>query len=168
MFASSESEVGFLESGSVNEKVAAYNPENGEETADFFRDYFGAQAEIYLNKFEEEQEMNYMYPEIFTVSADIVSDTVKQITFFEVDEEDIRTILKIADFPEDSVIEEALSFEGELNEPDFGDMYATEYKNDRGLGAKITIKGSMWNAENKKPYSLTLFYDKKAYDKYAG
>lgn len=123
--------------------------------------------EIVPNEFEQEQERNYAYPEIFTVSADIANDTVRQITFFEVDAEDIQTILKIADFSEEPVIEEALSFERELNEPNFGDSYATEYKNDLGLGVEITIKGSMWSEENKNPYSLTLFYDKRAYDKNA-
>lgn len=58
------------------------------------------------------------------------SKTVKQITFFEVDSADIRTILEIANFPDEIVIEEALSFEGELNEPIYGDIYATEYHND--------------------------------------
>lgn len=56
--------------------------------------------------------MNYVYPEIITVSADIVDYTVRKITFFEVDEEDVRTILKIADFPKEQVIEDDLSFEG--------------------------------------------------------
>ncbi|MEK4947809.1 hypothetical protein [Carnobacterium sp. FSL W8-0810] len=51
------------------------------------------------------------------MSADVENDTVSQITFFEVGEKDIRTILKIADFPEEPAIEEALSFDGDLDEP---------------------------------------------------
>lgn len=119
-----------LESESVDEEGATYNPENGEEMAEFFRDYFGAEMEISVYEFEQEQEMNDMYPEIFTVSADAADDTVKQITFFEVDAADIRTIVEIANFPDDPVIEEALSFEGDLNEPIYEDRYATEYNND--------------------------------------
>ena len=165
---SSESAEEFLKSESGSEEKATYNPGNGEEMAEFFRNYFGAEVEISVYEFEQEQEMNYMYPEIFTVSADATDDTVRQITFFEVDAADIRTILKIANFPDEPVIEEALSFEGELNEPNFGDKYATEYNNELGLGVDITIKGNMWNEENNKPYSLTLFYDKSAYDKYIG
>ncbi|EDP68065.1 hypothetical protein CAT7_00860 [Carnobacterium sp. AT7] len=168
LFVSSGSAEESLESESVSEKKATYNPENGEEMAEFFRDYFSAQVEINAYEFEQEQEMNYMYPEIFIVSSDVADDTVRQITFFEVDAEDIQTILKMANFPEEPVIEEALSFEGELNDPNFGDKYATEYSNDLGLGVDITIKGNMWSEENKKPYNLTSFYDKRAYDEYAG
>lgn len=54
----------------------------------------------------------------------------------------------------------------ELNELNFGDSYATEYKSDLRLNVKITIKGSIWSEKNNKPYSLTLFYDKNAYEKY--
>ncbi|MFL2146456.1 hypothetical protein [Desemzia sp. FAM 24101] len=133
--------------------------------AEFFRDYFGLQMELYIDEFEEEQERHYMYPEIFTVTADVASDTVQKITFFDVEEEEIRDILKIADFPEDPVIEEALSFEGDLNEPLFGDVYSTEYKDDVGLGVHITIKESGWG--EGKPYSLGLLYDKVAFDKYS-
>ena len=71
-------------------KNATNNPENGEEMAELFRAYYGAQMEIYSNKFEQEQEKNYVYPKIFTVSAD---------------------------FPEEPAIEEAFSFEGDLDEP---------------------------------------------------
>ncbi len=109
-----------------------------------------------------------MYPEIFTVSSDAADGTVKQITFFEVDAADIRTILEIANFPDEPVIEEVLSFEGELNEPIYGDMYATEYNNDVGLGVDLTIKGCIWGEENNKPYSLTLLYDKSSYGENAG
>ena len=153
------------ESEPVTENKAVYNLESGKEMAEFFRDYFGLQMELYIDEFEEEQEMYYMYPEIFTVTADPASDTVQQITFFDVDEEEIRDILKIADFPEDPVIQEALSFEGDLNEPLFGDVYSTEYKDDVGLGVHITIKGSGWG--EGKPYSLGLLYDKAAFDKYS-
>ena len=168
MSSSSEQAENSMESKLINEKKAAYNLESGEETAEFFRDYFGTQVEASIYDFEEEQETNYMYPEIFTLSADSASDAVEQITFFAVDEEDVRNILKIADFPKNPVIEEVLSFEGELNEPNYGDFYSTEYYNDLGLGANITIKGTIWGDEEENPYSLTLFYDKKAYDKYAG
>ncbi|MEG0267857.1 MAG: hypothetical protein RR439_08110 [Carnobacterium sp.] len=75
-----------MESKSVNETKAAYNLENGKETAEFFRAYLGSEMEIQSYEFDEEQEINYMYPSIFTVSADVTNDTVKQITFFEVDE----------------------------------------------------------------------------------
>lgn len=163
--ASSESTEDSLESNSVNETKATYNLENGKETAEFFRAYFGSEMEIQSYEFYEEQETNYMYPSIFTVSADVTNDTVKQITFFEVDEEDIRTLLKTANFSKDPLIEEALAFEGDLREPHFGDNYSTEYYNDLGLGVSLLIKGSMWEGSNEKPYSLTLFYDKKSYDK---
>lgn len=168
MSISSESAEESMESKSINEKKATYNLESGEETAEFFSDYFGTQVEASIYDFEDEQETNYMYPEIFTLTADSASDAVKQITFFGVDKEEIRDILKIADFPENPVIEEVLSFEGELNDPTSGDFYSTEYYNDLGLGANITIKGTIWGDEKEKPYSLTLFYDKKVYDKYAG
>ncbi|MEK4947800.1 hypothetical protein [Carnobacterium sp. FSL W8-0810] len=165
---SSELAVESIESESVNEKRATYNLESGEETAEFFSDYFGTQMEVSIYDFEDEQETNYMYSEIFTLSADSASDAVEQITFFALDKEEVRDILKIADFPENPVIEEALSFEGELKNPTSGDFYSTEYYDDLGLGANITIKGTIWGDEEEKPYSLTLFYDKKAYDKYAG
>lgn len=124
--------------------------------------------EIEAYEFDQELEMNYMYPEIFTLSADVADDTARQITFLEVDTDDIQMILKIADFPEEPVIEEALSFERELNELNFGDEYVTEYNNDLELGIYIMIKGSMWNEENNKLYSLTLFYDKSTFHKYVG
>ena len=165
---SSESAEESMESKSINEKKATYNLESGEETAEFFSDYFGTQLEVCVYDFEDEQEINYMYPEIFTLSADSASDAVEQITFFAIDKEEVRDILKIACFPENPVIEEVLSFEGELKDPTSGDFYSTEYYNDLGLGANITIKGTIWGDEEEKPYSLTLFYDKKAYDKYAG
>lgn len=165
---SSESAEESMESKSINEKKATYNLESGEETAEFFSDYFVTQLEVCVYDFEDEQEINYMYPEIFTLSADSASDAVEQITFFAIDKEEVRDILKIADFPENPVIEEVLSFEGELKDPTSGDFYSTEYYNDLGLGANITIKGTIWGDEEEKPYSLTLFYDKKAYDKYAG
>lgn len=151
-------------SESTNQEKGAYNLESGQETAEFFRDYFGSEMELQPYEFEEEQEMNYMYPDIFTVSADAESDRVQQITFFDVDEEDIRTILDIASFPEDPVIEEALSYEGELKEPSFGDNYATEYKDDLGLGVSITIKGNMWSGTNEKPYSLALLFDEESFE----
>lgn len=168
MSSSSEQAEESIESKMINEKKGAYNLESGEETAEFFSDYFGTQVEASIYDFEEEQETNYMYPEIFTLSADSASDAVEQITFFALDKEEVRDILKIADFPENPVIEEALSFEGELKNPTSGDFYSTEYYDNLGLGANITIKGTIWGDEEEKPYSLTLFYDKKAYDKYAG
>lgn len=168
MSSSSEQAEESMESKMINEKKGAYNLESGEETAEFFSDYFGTQVEASIYDFEEEQETNYMYPEIFTLSADSASDAVEQITFFALDKEEVRDILKIADFPENPVIEEALSFEGELKNPTSGDFYSTEYYDNLGLGANITIKGTIWGDEEEKPYSLTLFYDKKAYDKYAG
>ena len=168
MSSSFESAEESMESGSINEKKATYNLESGEETTEFFSDYFGTQMEVSIYDFEEEQEINYMYSEIFTLSADSASDAVEQITFFGVDKEEVQDILKIADFPENPVIEEVLSFEGELKDPTYGDFYSTEYYNDLGLGANITIKGTIWGDEKEKPYSLTLFYDKKVYDKYAG
>lgn len=168
MSASSEQTKESMESKSINEKKATYNLESGEETAEFFSDYFSTQMEVAIYNFEEEQETNYMYPEIFTLSADSASDAVEQITFFAVDKEEVRDILKTADFPENPVIEEVLSFEGELKDPTSGDFYSTEYYNDLGLGANLTIKGTIWGDAEEKPYSLTLFYDKKAYDKYAG
>lgn len=167
MSSSSEQAEDSMESKSINEKNAAYNLESGEEMAEFFSDYFGTQLEASVYDFEDEQETNYMYPEIFTLSADSASDVVEQITFFALDKEEVRDILKIADFPENPVIEKVLSFEGELNDPTSGDFYSTEYYNDLGLGANITIKGPIWGDEKEKPYSLTLFYDKNAYDKYA-
>lgn len=167
MSSSSESAEESMESGSINEKKAAYNLESGEETTEFFSGYFGKQMEVSIYDFEEEQETNYMYSDIFTLSADSASDAVEQITFFGIDKEEVQDILKIADFPENPVIEEVLSFEGELKDPTYGDFYSTEYYNDLGLGANITIKGTIWGDE-EKPYSLTLFYDEKAYDKYAG
>lgn len=168
MSASSEQTKESVESKSINEKKATYNLESGEETAEFFSDYFGTEMEASIYDFEEEQKINYMYPDIFTLSADSASDAVEQITFFAVDKEEVRDILKIADFRENPVIEEVLSFEGKLKDPTSGDFYSTEYYNDLGLGANITIKGTIWGDEEEKPYSLTLFYDKKAYDKYAG
>ena len=168
MSASSEQTKESVESKSINEKKATYNLESGEETAEFFSDYFGTEMEASIYDFEEEQKINYMYPDIFTLSADSASDAVEQITFFAVDKEEVRDILKIADFRENPVIEEVLSFEGELKDPTYGDFYSTEYYNDLGLGANLTIKGTIWGDEEEKPYSLTLFYDKKAYDKYAG
>ena len=168
MSISSESAEESMESKLINEEKATYNLESGEETTEFFSDYFGTQVEASIYDFEEEQETNYMYPEIFTLSADSTNDAVKQITFFAVNKEEVRDILKIADFPENPVIEEVLSFEGELKDPTYGDFYSTEYYNDLGLGANLTIKGTIWGDEEEKPYSLTLFYDKKAYDKYAG
>lgn len=168
MSISSESAEESMESGSINEKKAAYNLESGEETTEFFSGYFGTQMEVSIYDFEEEQETNYMYSDIFTLSADRVSDAVEQITFFGIDKEEVQDILKIADFPENPVIEEVLSFEGELKDPTYGDFYSTEYYNDLELGANLTIKGTIWGDAEEKPYSLTLFYDKKAYDKYAG
>lgn len=168
MSSSSESAEETMESGSINEKKAAYNLESGEETTEFFSDYFGTQMEVSIYDFEEEQETNYMYSDIFTLSADSASDAVEQITFFGVNKKEVRDILKIANFPENPVIEKVLSFEGELKDPTYGDFYSTEYYNDLGLGANLTIKGTIWGDEEEKPYSLTLFYDKKAYDKYAG
>ncbi|WP_414838604.1 hypothetical protein [Carnobacterium sp. TMP28] len=163
---SSESTEESLKSESVNELKATYNLESGKETAEFFRAYFGSEMMIQPYEFDEEQEINYMYPSIFTVTADAANDTVRQITFFEVDEEDSRMILKKADFATNPLIEEALAFEGNLKEPNFGDNYSSDYDNDLGLGVSLLIKGSMWEGSNDKPYSLTLFYDKKAYDKY--
>ena len=168
MSSSSESAEEPMESKSINEKKATYNLESGEEMTEFFSDYFGAQMEVSVYDFEEEQETNYMYSDIFTLSADSASDAVKQITFFGVDKEEVQDILKIANFPENPVIEEVLSFEGELKDPTYGDFYSTEYYNDLGLGANLTIKGTIWGDAEEKSYSLTLFYDKKAYDKYAG
>lgn len=101
--------------GNQSVKKATYNLESGEETTEFFSDYFGTQMEVSVYDFEE-----------------------------------------------------VLSFEGELKDPTYGDFYSTEYYNDQGLGANLTIKGTIWGDEEEKPYSLTLFYDKKAYDKYAG
>lgn len=168
MSSSFESAEESMESGSINEKKATYNLESGEETTEFFSDYFGKQMEVSVYDFEEEQETNYMYSDIFTLSADSASDAVKQITFFGVDKEEVQDILKIANFPENPVIEEVLSFEGELKDPTYGDFYSTEYYNDLGLGANLTIKGTIWGDAEENPYSLTLFYDKKAYEKYAG
>ncbi len=165
---SSESAEESMENKSINEKKATFNLESREETTEFFSDYFGTQLEVSIYDFQDEQETNYMYPEIFTLSAYSASDAVEQITFFGVDKEEVRDILKIADFPENLVIEEVLSFKGELKDPTYGDFYSTEYYNDLGLGANLTIKGTIWGDEEEKPYSLTLFYDKKAYDKYAG
>lgn len=162
MAISSESIEESSDSESDNEKKFAYNPESGEETAEFFREYYGSEMEIDPYEFEEEQEMNYMYPAIFTVSADANSDKINQIVFFDVNEEDIRKLLEIVSFPEDPVVEEALSFEGDLNEPIYGDIYTTEYHEDVELGVSITIKGSGWGEE--KPYSLALIYDKDAFD----
>lgn len=164
--ASSKSTKDSLVSESDNKTKFTYNLENGKETAEYFRAYFGSEMKIQPYEFDEEQEINYMYPSIFTVTADVANDTVKQITFFEVDEDDIRTILKTANFSKDPLIEEALAFEGDLKEPNFGDDYSTEYYNDLGLGVSLLIKGNMWEGSNEKPYSLTLFYDKIAYDKF--
>ncbi|MCA9765901.1 MAG: hypothetical protein KC455_05740 [Carnobacterium sp.] len=164
--ASFESKKESVESGLANEVKARYNLENGKETAEFLRMYFGSEMTIQAYEFDEEQEINYMYPSVFTVTADLANDTVRQITFFEVDEEDSRMILKTAGFASSPLIEGALAFEGDLKEPNFGDNYSTDYDNDLGLGVSLLIKGSMWEGSNDKPYSLTLFYDKKAYDKY--
>lgn len=48
--------------------------------------------EIEAYEFEQELEINYMYPENFTLSADVADDTVRQITFLELDTDDIQTI----------------------------------------------------------------------------
>lgn len=101
-----------------------------EKNGGFFRNYFGAQ----------EKGLNYFYLDIFTVSTDITIDTVQLITIFEIDTEDICTILKLAHFPEELVIEEELSFEWKMKCPYFGDSYATKYKNDIKLGVEMTIK----------------------------
>lgn len=91
---SSESAEESMESKSINEKKATYNLESGEETAEFFSDYFGTQVEASIYDFEEEQETNYIYSEIFTLSADSASDAVEQITFFAVDKEEVRDIFR--------------------------------------------------------------------------
>ncbi|WP_188204267.1 hypothetical protein [Desemzia incerta] len=165
MVISSESIEESSESESVDENKAAYDLENGKETAEFFKEYFGLEGEIDAYEFEEEQEMNYMYPEIFNVTADATSDKVTQITFFDVNEEDIRNLLKTVGFPEDPIVEEALSFEGDLNEPIYGDIYTTKYYDEVEMGANITIKGSGWYAEEDNPYVLGIVYDKSIYDK---
>ncbi|MEK4947808.1 hypothetical protein [Carnobacterium sp. FSL W8-0810] len=56
IFVSSESAEESLESAVGDEKNATYNPGNGEEMAELFRAYYGAQMEIYSNEFEQEQE----------------------------------------------------------------------------------------------------------------
>ena len=165
MVISSESIEESSESESANGEKFTYNPESGEETAEFFRDYYGSEMEIDPYEFEEEQEMNYMYPAVFTVSADAKSDKINQIVFFDVNEEDIRNLLEIVGFPEDPVVEEALSFEGDLNEPIYGDIYTTKYYDEVEMGVNITIKGSGWYAEDDKPYVLGIVYDKSIYDK---
>ena len=80
-------------------------------------------------------------------------------------EEDIRNLLRTVDFPEDPIVEEALSFEGDLNELIYGDIYTTKYYDEVEMGANITIKGSGWYAEEDNPYVLGIVYDKSIYDK---
>jgi len=69
--ASSKSTKDSLVSESDNKTKFTYNLENGKETAEYFRAYFGSEMKIQPYEFDEEQEINYMYPSIFTVTADV-------------------------------------------------------------------------------------------------